>query len=761
MTRLGVWALLACLEVGIQAASPSLNSRLRFEPLSPDRYIAAGIRNQFIFQPAGVSYQYDGVVHALRFEGASRSAKVTPAERLQSVTNRFYGNDRSRWQTGVPNYERLRVESLYPRVDLVYYGTEAELEYDLNVKPGGDVSRIRIRISGESARIDSNGNLTAGLLQKRPVAYQVAADGSRQTITCRYRRNSDGTYGFAVGSYDRAKELIIDPVLTFSSYVAGSQFDVARAIGHDSAGFLYVGGVSYSTDLTQAGDAQQGASGGAGDVFVVKMNPHAPAGSEIVYTTYFGGSGAESLSDMVVSPNGRVYLAGATASSNLPTANAAQSALAGKSDAFVAWLDPSQGATGLLFSTYLGGGSDDSARGIAVDSAGRVFVTGTTRSTDFPNVGGFQAGSAGNAEAFVTGYDPSQSGGATLIYSTYLGGAGEDDGRGVAVDASGNLWIIGGTYSYDFPLFGNSYQSGNRVSGDAFLVQLSRSAGILYSTYLGGTGVDWGTKVRVDSVGRVLATGYTSSTEFPVTADALQPRLAGLMNAFIMVWTPVASAAPQLTYSTYYGGGGGDVPYDIKADADGIVYVTGYSSSRNLFTTPGALQPTAEGGVDGFVLKFNPARAGQDAIDYASYVASNGTQIAYALDVDTAGNIYIVGTTTGSMFADFSTGQGRPTLPGTNDAFVAGFSPCTIALPFASQQFATAGGESTFTVTVSRGCRWTASSPVNWITITPANANETRDVTITVAPNTTGAERQATINIGYQTFLVGQNQKAD
>lgn len=758
MLKVSIWGFV-CLALSLQAAavSPSMKAatgRLRFEPLGDGRYAAAGIRYQFIFGADRVTYKRGLDGGLLQFAGASQAAHLTATDQLVSVTNRFVGSDRTQWKTGIANYGRLRTNGLYPGIDAVYYGTAGELEYDLNVKPGANPSCIRMRFSDANARIDANGNVGGGLLQKKPVAYQIASDGTRHNIECRYRRNSDGTFGFALGRYDRRRELIIDPVLTFSSYIAGSSEEWARAIGHDSAGFLYVGGVTYSSDLPVSGDAEQGTTGGGIDVFVVKMDPHAAPGSEIVYATYFGGSGADSLNDMAVSPSGTVYLAGTTTSSNLPTANAPQSALAGASDAFVARIDPAQAGSGLLFSTYLGGAGDDAANAITVDASGRIFVAGTTKSTDFPSIGAYQGGSAGSWDAFVTGYDA----GGALIYSTYLGGGGEDEARGIAVDANGNLWIAGGTYSYDFPLVGNPYQAGNRVSGDAFLVELSTSAGILYSTYLGGTNLDWATRVRVDPAGRVLVAGYTASTEFPITANALQPQLAGYMNAFAMIWTPVAGGAPQLTYSTYYGGGAGDVAYDIRGDADGLVYLVGYTTSRGLFTTPGALQATGEGGTDGFALKFNPAISGRDGIDYASYVASNGTQVAYAVDVDAAGNMYVAGQTTGSMFADFpATGRARTTLPGTSDAFVAGFSPCTATLPIASEQFPTGGGSDRLSLTISRDCRWTASSPVDWVTVTPASGSTNANLTINVAPNATGAERQATVNIGGAPFLVGQN----
>src|SRR5581483_3726114 len=231
---------------------------LRFEPAADgQRFAARGIGYRFTFSGNQVAYRTDTKSVRLQFEGAARTARIEGVERLRSASNIFIGNDQSKWRRAVPNYARLRVHELYPGIDAVYYGNAGELEYDLTVKPGADPRQIRLRVDGASARIDAQGNLAAEIIQKRPFAYQIAADGTKLAVASRYRRNADGSYGLVLGQYDARRELTIDPVLTFSGYVAGSSQDVAYRIGHDGRGLIYVGGTTFSTDFAIAGSPLQ------------------------------------------------------------------------------------------------------------------------------------------------------------------------------------------------------------------------------------------------------------------------------------------------------------------------------------------------------------------------------------------------------------------------------------------------------------------------------------------------------------------------
>jgi hypothetical protein len=672
----------ACLSCGLLAAATPpdavkilASSPLRFEPAATgrsDQFVARGARFNFSFSGARADLQAGGKQISLRFQGAAPHARIEAIDKLRSTTSLYLGNDPSKWRRDVPNYGRLRVPGLYPGIDVVYYGNAGELEYDLTVQPGADPARIRLRIDGGRARVDRQGNLVAGLIEKRPVAYQIADNGNRVPVYSRYRKNADGSYGFALGSYDRERALVIDPVLTMSAYLSGSNQDISFAIGHDSSGFLYIAGNTFSTDLPLFGSSYLATAGGLGDVFLAKVDPNAAIGNEVVYSTYFGGSAIDLFGGMAVGPNGDVYLTGITASNNFPLVNASQSALASINDAFVAWFDPSQN---LLYSTFIGGTADESGHAITADSSGKLYVTGGTASVDFPVTNGYQLSSAGSEDAFVAVFDPSKSTTATLVYSSYLGGSGWDIGRGIALAPDGTFWVVGGTYSGDFPLLGSSYQTGYHSAGDGFLAHFNPALGassLVYTTYLGGTDQDEARNVIVDPAGRVIVSGWTLSSDFPVTSDAMQRFYGGNTDVFVTILNP-ANPAAQLVYSTYFGGSDGDVAFDMKRDSAGFLYLSGFTLSAGLAVTPNAVQSTYDGTIDSFALKFDPTQPGALAVKYLTYLGSPGLQVAYGIDFDQNGKIFLTGFTSGPIFDPFS-GAPKTSSPGKTDAFVVGLS---------------------------------------------------------------------------------------
>jgi hypothetical protein len=650
---------------------------LRFEPAADDgspQFVARGPRFRYSFAGNQAIFQTKGKQVSLQFQGAVPGARIEAIQKLSSTTGLFFGNNPSKWRPEVPNYGRLQVRDLYRGVDLVYYGNEGELEYDLTVKPGSDPRSIRLRLDGSRARVDRGGNLVAGLIQKHPVAYQVSANGSRIPVESRYRKNADGSYGFQLGEYDRGRELVIDPVLTFSLYLSGSNQDVAQTIGLDKIGFLYVAGTTYSTDFPIV-SGFQATQGGGTDVFVAKIDPNAKAGTQVVFSTYIGGTANETLGGMSVGPNGDVYLIGDTLSSDFPTVNPAQTALAGTTNAFVVWINSSRA---LGYATYLGGSTNDTGVGITYNSKGQIFVTGGADSPDFPNTNAFQPVSSGRQDAFIAMYDPSLSGTATLLYSTYLGGSGWDIGRGIALEADGTVWIAGGTYSFDFPMRGNSRQPVYRGEGDAFVAHLSISLGssataLLYSTFLGGGSQEEATNIVINAAGQLVLSGWTISPTFPITGNGMQTVYGGNGNTFISVLDPTKNPPEQLIYSTFFGGAGPTLPSDLKQDTAGNLYITGYTLAPGLPTTKNAAQADYDGSVDAFVLEFNPATAGPAAISYLSYLGSDGLQIGNGVAYDAKGNIYVVGYTSGPIFKALK-GVEKTSSAGKVDGFVAGLS---------------------------------------------------------------------------------------
>ncbi len=738
---------------------------LRFEPAAQsNRFVARGARYRFEFSNNHVTLHASRDI-TLHFDGADLRAPIHAEDQLASKTNLFLGNDPSQWRQGVANYGRLRVTALYAGIDLVYYGNAHELEYDLKVAPGADPGRIRVRVSGARAIIDPSGNLIADLIQKRPVAYQLDANGNRTAVNARYHRNRDGSFGFALGAYDPSRELIIDPVLTFSTYFSGSSEDIAYAVTHDQNGLVYVAGTTNSTDLPLAGTPSQStAGGGGGDVWVAQLNPTASPGSAVLFATYLGGSGKETFGGLAVGPKGDIYLTGSTQSSNFPlTSGAYKTTLPNTSgaSAFIVWINAQQN---LAYSTYFGGSKQDVALAIAADSKGRVWITGGAQSTDLPTVNPLQSGNAGSQDVLIAGFDPTQSGTNSLIYSSYFGGSNWDTGRGIAIASDGTLWIAGGTYSYDAPTH-NGYQSNYRGGGDAYVIHVDPAlgpGGLVYATYLGGTNLEEARNILLDSTGRVIVSGYTISSDLPVTSNAYQQSYGGDTDGFIAILDAgnTSNTSAQLVYSTYFGGANADVPFDLKRDSSGTLYLTGMTISPGLPATAGALQVNYDGTLDIFVLRLDPSRAGAAGLDYFTYLGSDGLQIGYGIDLDNNGHIYIVGAASGPIF-DALGGAGKPSASGNTDAFLAEFPICGFSLSLLSQQFPEAGGTGTIAITAPGGtCSWTASSSLDWIAVTPAGGSGSGSVTITVAANATGAARTGTITIAGVSFLVGQDGPA-
>ena len=658
------------------AARILATSPLRFEPgpgIDSNEFIARGTRSRFVFERNAARVQAGDKTLRFEFAGADRHAHLEGLEKLRSTTGIFIGNDPSKWRHRVPNYGRLQMRGLYRGVDLVYYGNAGELEYDLLVKPGADPRQIRLAFQGSHPSLDRDGNLNAAFILKRPVAYQIAASGAKIAVDSRFRRNADGSYGFALGRYDHERELVIDPVVTLEQYFAGSSQDIGYAIDHDAHGHLYIAGTTYSSDFPTAGPATGTLPQGGEDLFLAIIDPTAPPASQILYATFIGGSGNDSLGGMAVDSKGFVYLTGTTASPNFPTVNAAQTTLGGTTNAFVMKLDLFEVP---LYSTYLGGSGTDTGNAIAIDSQGRMWVTGGTQSTNFPIPNGFQA-AQGSQDAFVSGIDPTQSGSGSLFFSTYLGGSWWDTGRGIAAASDGTIWVVGGTYSYNFPVAGSSFNPNYSSGGDAFVAQINTTPGgsfLQYGTFLGGAGEEEARNIILDAQGRVIVSGYTLSQNFPVTSNALQPQYGGDTDVFVTILNPANSGAAQLIYSTYFGGSNPDVPFDLKMDPSGNLYVAGLTMSSGLPVTANALQSAYDNTQDAFALEFNPSTPGPAGIKYFTYLGSDGLQTAYGIDYDATNSlIYLTGYTTGPIFDPFG-GPGKGTNPGDPDAFVIGFS---------------------------------------------------------------------------------------
>ena len=592
--------------------------------------------------------------------GANRVARVEGGEELPGKSNYFIGNDPSKWRVDVPNYSRVEYQSVYPGVDLVYYGHQGELESDFLVAAGADAGAIRLRMEGaKRVRINREGDLELTMdggkvVLGKPLVYQRSGqETEKHIIAGRYTVKGRGVIGFEVASYDQREPLIIDPVLRYSTYLGGNGNDIGNGIAVDAADNAYVIGSTSSTNFPTA-NPLAGASAGGQDVFVTKMNA---AGNALVYSTYLGGSGTDYGYGIAVDADGNAYVTGETDSTNFPTASPFQAANRGNGNAFVTKLNATGNA--LIYSTYLGGSTGDMGAAIAVDATGNAYVTGSAYSTDFPTVNPFQASSGGSYDAFVTKLNAA---GNALVYSTHLGGSGTDYGQGIAVDAEGNAYVVGYTYSKDFPTV-NPFQPTLNGLINAFVTKFDGVGnGVFYSTYLGGNNVDVGQSIAIDAAGNAYVTGTTESVDFP-TMNAFQATYGGDADVFV---TKLNTAGSALVYSTYLGGNGtyGDGAYGIAVDTAGNAYVTGYTSSTN-FPTANASQADLAGADDAFVAKLNPTGK---ALLYSTYLGGTGNDYARAIALDAAGNAYVTGGTASTNFPTMNPFQAS--FGGTAAAFV-------------------------------------------------------------------------------------------
>jgi hypothetical protein len=605
----------------------------------------------------------------------------------------------------------------------------AELEFDFVVAPGADPRAIRFALTpspspggrgwpggaGEGVRIAANGDLiieTQGgeVRFRKPVVYQEESGVRSQESDARdqglrtkdHRKFIEGSYSlrevanhqspipnpqfevaFELGPYDKTKPLIIDPVLSYSTFLGGALADHGFGIAVDATGNIYVAGETVSLDFP-AKTPFQSVSGGNTDVFVTKLDP---TGATLLYSSYLGGGGLDRVAGLALDSSGSVYIAGTTTSVNFPTTTGAfQTAFAGGtcgtspcSDAFIAKIKAD--GTGLTYSTYLGGSNADAATGIALDSAGSAYVTGSTVSANFPTAAALQSTYGGATDAFVTKIKPDGTG---LVYSTFLGGTSGDWGQAIQVDSAGSAFVAGYTVSTNFPT-ADPLQNSNHGMADVFVSKIGANGdALVYSTYLGGSEMDRAFALALDAAGNAYVGGHTYSTDFPVTAGAFQSALgnaacgtAPCSDGFIAKLNP---AGTSILFSTYLGGGEVDEVAAIAVTSAEQVFVTGYTRSDD-FPLLHPLQSAFGGGTcgaapcpDAFITQLDAAG---DLLIYSTYLGGTNADYGRALFLGGANHAFVTGTTGSGNFPT-SVGAVQP-LRGAEspigDAFVVKVEP--------------------------------------------------------------------------------------
>jgi len=595
------------------------------------RYFAQGSRYAFYLTRDEVALSFekgsdapepaaDGVALALRFLGGNPKVVLEGEERAPGAINYLKGNDPTAWQTDLPRYTQVVYRELWPGVDLSLRQLDGSLKYEFRVRPGARPADIRLAYTGASGlTLDSKGGLliktALGVLRDAPpVSYQEIA-GARVPVDSRYVVNEVGSaqagYGFAVGAgYEPEYDLIIDPGLEYSTFLGGSSHEIAAGIKVDANGNAYVVGTTQSPDFptTPGAFRRTGSAGNSLDVFVSKVNPS---------------------------------------------------------------------GTALVYSTFIGGTNFDWGRAIAIDAAGNAYVTGQTQSSNFPTTAGafdrtFNVDTCPRCgidqyDAFALKLNAAGSG---LVYSTFLGGFDIDDGLGIAVDGAGSAYVVGETGSLNFPTTPGAFDTSKNGAFDAFVTKLNAAgSALVYSTYLGGTAVEFASRVAVDAALNVYVMGSTSSADFPTTPGAFDTTANGAFDVFV---TKLNSAGSALIYSTYLGGTDFDSGGGLAIDSAGNAYVSGGTGSFDFPTTPGAFDtlPGGPNASDAFITKLNPTGS---ALVYSTVLGGTASEGASAIALDGSGNVWVTG---GTSSADFPVivGAVDSTFNGTADVFVSELS---------------------------------------------------------------------------------------
>ncbi|MBL8228545.1 MAG: SBBP repeat-containing protein [Bryobacterales bacterium] len=661
------WTICALLmTVAMQAAAntPSAATVLHsmpswFEPnhgqyRSQVRYFSRGGHGTWLVEPKRATMAASR--HAITLEWLNASAaKLNGSQALPSKSQYFLGSDRSKWLSAVPHFASVQGSGLYPGVDVLYYFRDAKPEFDVVVAPRADASAVRFRFAGASRVAEADGDLlitTAGeeIRLHAPVAYQQK-DGKRTPVEAHFAVSKDGAVSFALGEYDRARELIIDPIVNAGFF--GSDTDgVGNAVAVDNRGGVWVAGYgSNVVPLPSTPGPLQAEPAGGRDAFLAKFE-RTPEGTLVLrYWTLFGGSTDDAANDVAVDDRGFVYLTGSTTSINFPVAGPPlQNGIGGETDAFVATLRPEDpDGVYVWYSAFYGGAGSDQGLALTIDDAGSIYFGGSSRSPSLPGTDQrIQGIGRGGVEAFVAKAVPGSS--SALAYATFFGGDRTEILTDIALDAEGNVYFTGYTASSDLPATEPPLRERPAQAIDMFLAKIDmRRPGLdalLRAIYLGGSGIDIPQAMAVTPNGRVWLVGYTFSNDLPLTQGSLRTERAGDSDVVILR-VDVNNTSNPVEYATLLGGRAADVPYAMQLLPDGRLAIAGYTFSDDFpivdSTPAGRLRP---GTSDAFVAVLNPNVQGSASLTFSQVFGGTLSDWATGIAADTVGNLYVSGGAT-------------------------------------------------------------------------------------------------------------------
>ncbi len=611
----------------------------------------------------------------------ARPCAVRAEERQAGVHNYFLGSDPQRWRTHVPRYGRLRYVTAWPGVDLVGYVRDGQFEYDLELAAGADLTQVVFAVEGaDRLTLASDGALSIDtaigtLRQSPPRTFAVAAGGGRRAIESRCVLLGRDRFGFVVPEWNGDDALVLDPGLAWSTFLGGAaNLDAVRDVHVAATGMVTVVGTTGASDFPTTPGAWN-TTYNVADGFLSRFDPTQTGAQQLVYSTFIGGSGSETLHALAVQQDGVVTVVGHTLSPDFPQTNGwVYRAWLG--EIVVVRLDPSQlGAAQLVFSSPFGGMGGDTALSVAVDGAGRTVLGGWTTSTNFPVSGnalqGLSNGNGGGGafDGVIAVLDPTGN----VTYSTYLGRTADDSVKRVAW-LGGVITVCGDTASSAFPTtagaFATTYGGGAK---DTFVLRLDPAlppaAQMLYSTFFGGSNEDLANALAVDAAGVITLGGETASTDLPTSAGAFDTTLGGSRDVFAARLDPTRSGAQQLLFATYLGGAGFDLGGFAAVDGAGAIVLAGSTGSADFPTTPGAYDRT-RGGLNAFVALLDPAQTGARQLRYGTFIGGTRTDTVFGVAREPGGSATVVGQTDAT---DFPTTAGAfdTTYNGVQDGFVA------------------------------------------------------------------------------------------
>ncbi len=593
-------------------------------------------------------------------------------QRRYGYYNYLFWRNQQGYATYVGLYDQVLVHNVFDAIDVRYYFDRGGLRFDFLVRPGADPRQIQFALSGSDKHfINDAGHLEFatrfGPVQFTDlVAYQAE---DQRKVSARFApleiphgdlsgSGDECRWTFRLGSFDRSQTLIIDP-LVYATFLGGSENDRAYDVGVDGSGQLVVVGETLSPNYDTTPGVFQATKSGGRDVFITKLNA---AGTGLIYSSFLGGSQDDIARCVLLDSIGQVLVAGWTYSSDFSvTTDAVQTSHGGGSDVFVAKLDAAGAA--LLYATYLGGSGDDEGWGLTIDKSGNTYVTGQTYSADFPvTTGAWQSAQQGGWDAFVTKLNAS---GTTLLFSTYLGGGNADYGRAIVVNKTENAYVAGRTYSADFPTVGGAYQTVLNGGSDVFVVQIDSSGSTpIYASYLGGSSDEHVYDLVVDGMGNCILTGRTYSSDYVVTSNVVQPFFGG--GSYDVFVTQFNALATDILFSTYLGGTDTERGNSLALDNMGNIHLVGETHSADFDISPDAWQSGLNGLSDVFYTVLNTDGT---ALLYSTFLGGSGEDEGWALALDDFGNVYLSGRTNSDDFF-ITPGAFQTVLEGGYDVFV-------------------------------------------------------------------------------------------